>query len=165
MNIIDSLLVSRFFSLGEVRRTFSLFLVAQALESAQAGLQQATAAHQEAVRALEVLMGRYPAAELQSAEVFPKVPRPVPAGLPSELLARRPDLIAAERRVAASFHLTQSAKAARLPSISLTLAGGRSSNDLFKLIGTNPDFPVWRSSFHGRSPKLRYPQRLTPELA
>jgi outer membrane protein TolC len=33
-----------------------------------------------------------------------------------------------------------SARAARLPSISLTLAGGRTSNDLFRLIGTNPDF-------------------------
>ena len=126
-------------SVGEVPEQ-NAFLARADLESAQAGLQQATAAHQEAVRALEVLMGRYPAAELQSAEAFPKVPPPVPAGLPSELLARRPDLVAAERRVAASFHLTQSAKAARLPSISLTLAGGRSSNDLFKLIGTNPDF-------------------------
>jgi len=126
-------------SIGEVPEQ-NVFLARADLESAQAGLQQATTAHQDAVRALEVLMGRYPAAELQSAEVFPKVPPPVPAGLPSELLARRPDLIAAERRVAASFHLTQSAKAARLPSINLTLAGGRTSNELFSLIGTNPNF-------------------------
>jgi outer membrane protein TolC len=126
-------------SIGEVPEQ-NVFLARADLESAQAGLQQATSAHQEAVRALEVLMGRYPAAELLSAEVFPKVPPPVPAGLPSELLARRPDLIAAERRVAASFHLTQSAKAARLPSINLTLVGGRTSNELFSLIGTNPNF-------------------------
>jgi len=126
-------------SFGEVPEQ-NIFLARADLESAQAGLQQASSAHQEAVRALEVLMGHYPAAELRSAEVFPNVPPPVPAGLPSELLARRPDLIAAERRVAASFHLTQSAKAARLPSISLTLSGGRTNNDLFRLIGTNPDF-------------------------
>jgi multidrug efflux system outer membrane protein len=126
-------------SIGEVPQQ-NLFLAQADLESAQAGLQQANAAHEDALRAMEVLMGRYPAAELQSAEVFPTVPPPVPAGLPSELLARRPDLIAAERRVAASFHLTQSAKAARLPSVSLTLAGGRTNNDLFSLIGTNPNF-------------------------
>jgi multidrug efflux system outer membrane protein len=126
-------------SIGEVPEQ-NVFLSRADLESAQAELERATATHQQAVRALEVLMGRYPAAELRSAEVFPKVPPPVPAGLPSELLARRPDLMAAERRVAASFHLTQSAKAARLPSISLTVAGGRSNNDLFELIGTNPNF-------------------------
>jgi multidrug efflux system outer membrane protein len=126
-------------SIGEVPEQ-NVFLARADLESAQAGLQQATSAYQEAVRALEILMGRYPAAELQSAEVFPQIPPPVPAGLPSELLARRPDLIAAQRRVAASFHLTQSAKAARLPSINLTLTGGRTSNDLFSLLGTNPNF-------------------------
>jgi outer membrane protein, multidrug efflux system len=126
-------------SAGEVPEQ-NVFLARADLESAQAGMQQATAAHKEAVRALEVLMGRYPAAELRSAEVFPRVPPPVPAGLPSELLSRRPDLLAAERRVAASFHLTQSAKAARLPSISLTVSGGRTNNDLFSLIGTNPNF-------------------------
>ncbi len=125
--------------IGEVPEQ-NIYLARADLELAQAGLEQAAAAHQQAVRALEVLMSRYPAAELRSAEVFPEVPPPVPAGLPSELLSRRPDLVAAERRVAASFHLTQSAKAARIPSISLTLSGGRTNNDLFSLIGTNPDF-------------------------
>jgi outer membrane protein, multidrug efflux system len=126
-------------SIGEVPEQ-SVFLARADVESSQASLQQATIAHEDAVRAVEVLMGRYPASELQSADAFPKVPPPVPAGLPSELLERRPDLIAAERRVAASFHLTQSAKAARLPAISLSLAGGRSNNDLFTLLGTNPNF-------------------------
>lgn len=126
-------------SFGELPQQ-NVFLARADLESARATLQQATAAHQQALRALELLIGRYPAAELRSAEVFPKAPPPVPAGLPSELLARRPDLMAAERRVAASFHLTQSAKAARLPSISLTLGGGRTNNDLFELLGTNPEF-------------------------
>ena len=61
------------------------------------------------------MLGRYPAAEVALAADLPAVPAPVPAGLPSELLERRPDLVAAERRVAAAFHLIQAAEAARLP--------------------------------------------------
>ena len=69
------------------------------------------------------------------------VPGPVPAGLPSELLERRPDVIAADRRVAAAFYRTQEAKAARLPRISLTASVNDISSELFLL--KNRDNPVW----------------------
>ena len=57
----------------------------------------------------------------------------MPAGLPSELLERRPDVIAADRRVAAAFYGVQEAKAARLPRISLTASVNDISSDLFVL--------------------------------
>jgi outer membrane protein TolC len=41
------------------------------------------------------VLGRYPAAEVALAPELPAVPPPVPVGLPSELLERRPDLVAA----------------------------------------------------------------------
>lgn len=123
---------------GEVSEQ-DIYLARSDLETASASVEQTKRAHQQAVRALEVLMGRYPAAELKAADQPPNTP-PIPAGIPSEVLERRPDLRAAQLRVAAAFHLVQSAKAARLPSISLTLAGGRSTNDLFELVGTNPEF-------------------------
>jgi outer membrane protein TolC len=66
----------------------------------------------------------------------------VPDGLPSELLERRPDLVAAERRVAAAFHLIQAAEAVRLPRIALTVGGGRSTSDLLRLAGVPAGF--WR---------------------
>lgn len=81
--------------------------------------KQAALAHQQALRALELLLGRYPSAELASRENLPPLPGPVPVGMPLESLERRPDMIAAERRVAAAFHRIGEAKAARLPRITL----------------------------------------------
>ena len=88
----------------------------------------------EAVRSVEVLLGRYPSAELQVANDLLSVPPPVPAGLPSELLERRPDIVAAERRVAAAFNFTKEANAARLPRLALTSSVGTSSSSLSDLI-------------------------------
>lgn len=48
----------------------------------------------------------------------------MPAGLPAQILERRPDLLAAERRVAAAFHRVREARAARLPRFSLSASGG-----------------------------------------
>jgi len=76
-------------------------------------------AHQEALRALEVLVGRYPSAELAARSDLARLPGSVPAGLPIEMLERRPDMIAAERRVAAAFNRVGEAKAARLPRVIL----------------------------------------------
>ena len=56
-----------------------------------------------------------PCGQDSPAPLLPRPPRPVPAGLPMELLERRPDLIAAERRFAAAFHRANEATAARLP--------------------------------------------------
>jgi outer membrane protein TolC len=69
------------------------------------------------------------------------MPGPVPAGMPSELLERRPDVVAAERRVAAAFYRVEEAKAARLPKISLTAAVTSVSSELFVL--KQQDNPIW----------------------
>ena len=103
-------------------------------------LRQMQFARTQALRALEVLLGRYPGAEVQTASRLPAMPGPVPAGLPSELLERRPDVTAAERRVASAFNLTQEARAARLPKISLTATFGAVSSDLIVL--KNKDNPT-----------------------
>lgn len=90
-------------------------------------------AYGNAVRALEVLVGRYPAAQLKVAQALPRWSQPIPAGVPAELLERRPDVVAAERRVAMAFYRTEEAKAARLPRISLTGNFTSISSDLFVL--------------------------------
>jgi outer membrane protein, multidrug efflux system len=58
----------------------------------------------------------------------------VPAGLPSELMQRRPDIIAAEYRVLQAYDLLGQARLARLPSVSLTGRGGSASFDLVDLL-------------------------------
>ena len=104
-------------------------------------VEQLILARSQALRALEVLVGRYPAASVSVATQLPPVSEPVPAGLPSELLERRPDVVAAERRVASSFYGIQQAKAARLPRIGLTATVNDVSSELFVL--KDRDNPVW----------------------
>jgi outer membrane protein, multidrug efflux system len=104
-------------------------------------LRQIELSREQALRALELLVGRYPAAAAVVAPQLPNQLPAVPAGLPSELLERRPDVIAAERRVAAAFNRIQEAKAARLPRIALTAGVSSISSDLFLL--KERDNPVW----------------------
>lgn len=89
--------------------------------------------------ALATLLG-VPAGEFKvlpdRLQVRVKVPA-IPAGLPLDLLARRPDVIAAEFRVLEAHDLMGQARLAQLPSVSLTGLGGTGSfnlTDLFRAL-------------------------------
>jgi outer membrane protein TolC len=90
-------------------------------------------AHEQSLRSLELLLGRYPAAELAARHDLTQLPGPVPAGLPIEMLERRPDMIAAERRVAAAFNRVGEAKAARLPRLILNANVAVIQSDILQL--------------------------------
>ena len=89
-----------------------------------------------AENALATLVGvpagefKVPPGKLQERVKLPVVP----AGLPSQLLARRPDVVAAEYRVLAAYDLVGQARLAQLPSISLTARGGTASFALSDLL-------------------------------
>src|SRR5690349_546548 len=100
------------------------------LEDARA---QAEYARDQALRALELLLGRYPAAEIAANADFVALPPAPPAGVPLNVLERRPDVIAAERRVAAAFNRVGQAKAAMLPAITLNLNFGYFDSDILEL--------------------------------
>ena len=104
-------------------------------------LREIELGREQAIRALEILLGRYPAAAAVVTPQLPAQPEAIPAGLPSELLERRPDVIAAERRVAAAFNRVGEAKAAQLPIIGLTTGVSSISSELFLL--QDRDNPVW----------------------
>jgi outer membrane protein, multidrug efflux system len=104
-------------------------------------LRQVELSREQALRALELLLGRYPAAEIAVAEQLAPIPPAISVGVPSELLERRPDVVAAERRVAAAFNRIGEAKAALLPRISLTAGASSISSDVFVLQErSNPAF-------------------------
>jgi NodT family efflux transporter outer membrane factor (OMF) lipoprotein len=116
--------------------------VAQAnLQSLRDTVQSLDQSYRQALRSLEILAGRYPAAAVAVPTTLAAPPPAPPVGMPSELLERRPDIVAAERRVAAAFYRVQEAKAARLPKISLTATVTSISSELFVL--KESDNPVW----------------------
>jgi NodT family efflux transporter outer membrane factor (OMF) lipoprotein len=111
------------------------------LQTHRDSLRQVELAQAQSLRALELLLGRYPRAEIAVPAQFGELSAPVPAGLPSELLERRPDVIAAQRRVSAAFNLVEQAQAARLPRFSLSGSVSSISSDVFVL--EDRDNPVW----------------------
>jgi outer membrane protein, multidrug efflux system len=99
----------------------------------QDSARQVRLAHSQTVRALELLLGRYPAAELAASHNLAKMPGDLSAGLPIQMLERRPDMIAAERRVAAAFNRVGEAKAAQLPRIILNANVAVIESDILQL--------------------------------
>ncbi|MFN4089159.1 MAG: efflux transporter outer membrane subunit [Alphaproteobacteria bacterium] len=86
------------------------------------------------LNSLALLSGEVPAGFETSAPSLSDIRLPVPApGLPSALLARRPDIARAEAQLAAADADIVQARAAFYPSIRLTAAGGTSSAELASL--------------------------------
>ena len=111
--------------------------LAAALALREVRLEQATRAQ----RSLEALMGRYPSGALDAEARLPEVPALVPAGIPGDLLLRRPDLIASQERLLAADHRLHASRAALFPTISLTASAGRVSQDVEDLL--DDGFSVW----------------------
>jgi len=146
----DSLLKS---TLGIVRERFEnaltdeggsasqVRLAESELATNQALVAQYQGSREQAIRQLEVLMGRYPRGAIQSADQLPAMPAMPPTGLPSELLLRRPDILEAERRFASTGSLLKQGRLAFYPSFALTARGGTTTDSLRKIF--NSDFGVW----------------------
>lgn len=92
--------------------------------------------------ALAVLLGAPVAAfDLQAVAPAPVRPPAIPAGLPADLLERRPDVAAAERVLAAANARIGVAQAAFFPAIALTGSAGFGSGDIDRL--ANADSRIW----------------------
>jgi multidrug efflux system outer membrane protein len=128
------------FEFGQV----SLMQVAQVqsqLETAAARIPQIRTQIKLTENALAILRGRNPGPIPRGKSITELTPPPVPAGVPSELLERRPDIAQAEQQLVAANAQIGAAKALYFPTISLTGALGTSSTDLGNLF--NGPTRVW----------------------
>jgi len=126
-----------------IASSFELYSVRQQLEQARANQPPLRAERYDAQTRLAVLTGR-PAGEEQALLAAPSRDRlaldPVPAGLPSDLIARRPDVMAASARLEAARQQIGVARAEMLPRLSLTAEGGLQSASLDNLLDIDQRF-------------------------
>jgi outer membrane protein, multidrug efflux system len=94
-----------------------------------------------AARQLEILLGRYPSGMFDAGEVLPRIPDAITAGIPADLIARRPDLVAVEQRLRASRFRAEQARAALYPQFRLTGSAGTLTDEMSRLL--DGDFSVW----------------------
>src|ERR1039457_2320314 len=106
------------------------------------GVQRAAFEH-----AIAILIGKAPAELTIPPVTLNTPPPPVPLGVPSELLERRPDIAGAERQVAAANEQIGIAIAAFYPNLSLTGSAGLESSSLAKWF-------TWPSRFWSVGPQL-----------
>jgi NodT family efflux transporter outer membrane factor (OMF) lipoprotein len=110
------------------------------LQSSQAQLLDQEILRAQDAHAIAVLMGQQPAQlHLEFTGQLPKAPA-LPALLPTTLLQRRPDIVSAERRVAAANAAVGVAKAALFPDISLNGSGGFRGGLMPKLLHSSQEF-------------------------
>ncbi len=161
LEILDDTLRSQRDTLGLVRTRFAAGLATGLDVSRAEGLLATTTAHRpalerharETVHRLGVLLGREPAAllaELDEPRPIPAAPPEVPGSLPSELLARRPDLRRAERELAAATARVGVARADLFPRFSIVGGFGRLSRDA-------SDLDSGKSQFWSFVPGFRWP--------
>lgn len=99
--------------------------------------------------AIALIIGKPPSQLTIPFKVMNTPPPPVPVGLPSQLLERRPDIAANERRVASANAQVGVAQAAFYPDITLSAAGGLEGTSLVNLF-------TWPSRFWSMGPTVNY---------
>jgi NodT family efflux transporter outer membrane factor (OMF) lipoprotein len=97
--------------------------------------------------AIAVLLGKAPAEFNLAAEPVHEAPPVIPVGLPSQLLERRPDIAAAERRIEEANEQIGIARAAFFPTVVLSATGGLEGSSILNWLN-------WPSRFWAVGPSL-----------
>jgi outer membrane protein, multidrug efflux system len=92
---------------------------------------------------IDFLLGRVPGPVARGADLEGQpIPPRIPAGLPSALLVRRPDLRSAEQELVAANANVGASRAEFFPTLSLTGGAGGASSELSHLLGSNPAWTI-----------------------
>jgi multidrug efflux system outer membrane protein len=124
-----------------LQSSLDLRLALSSLSSAEALLEQRKRQLDLGIRQIEILLGDYPSAQLEVEQALPGVPPLPPAGVPSELVSRRPDLVAAERRMWSAGARWTQARRALYPSFNLSAGIGTSTSNFLQVF--NGNFFTW----------------------
>lgn len=118
---------------GGVISEFELSQVRSEYEQAAAAVPQTELFIAQTEHALSALLGRVPGSISRGVKLDELKNPDIPAGLPSQLLARRPDIRAAEAQLSAADARVDAARLAWFPRISLTGLAGYASTELSEL--------------------------------
>lgn len=110
------------------------------LDSAQSAAINLGIARAQYEHAIATLIGKPASAFSIPVEAKTSAPPPIPIGLPSQLLERRPDIAAAERNMAAANAQIRVAYAAYFPVLTLSASGGLESSALKNLMSASSRF-------------------------
>jgi NodT family efflux transporter outer membrane factor (OMF) lipoprotein len=110
------------------------------LDSAQSSAINLGIARAQYEHAIATLIGKPASAFFIPVEAKTSAPPPIPVGLPSQLLERRPDIAAAERNMAAANAQIRVAYAAYFPVLTLSASGGLESSSLKNLMSASSRF-------------------------
>ena len=115
---------------GGISNEADVFQARTQLQAALVQLQDIQVQRAQYEHAIAVLIGQPPNSFSLSPKALDVAPPRIPAGLPSQLLERRPDIAAAERRAAEANQQVGIARAAFFPTVGLSAAGGLESGSL-----------------------------------
>ncbi|SDU39093.1 efflux transporter, outer membrane factor (OMF) lipoprotein, NodT family [Pseudomonas pohangensis] len=108
------------------------------LDNIETQVQTAEKNYAEARRTLELLLGRYPAGDIQTTRMLANLPPVIASDTPVSIIARRPDVLAAEQQVISAFRLNEADRLALLPGFSLSLNAGRYTDGLLDALNLEP---------------------------
>jgi multidrug efflux system outer membrane protein len=109
---------------------YEMMLVVSEYEAASAAIPDLQQAITEREHALSALLGRNPGPIRRGSTLASLDAPPVPAGLPSDLINRRPDILQSEQQLVAANATVGAARALYFPNLSLTGIGGSASTEL-----------------------------------